>query len=612
MADELQDIGRFQRAKAIYTDARELGLAAREEFIERWCAGDRTLEKIVRDLLAAELLPMPFESLAEDIRAAQDPPTALRNASEGDAGSWIGRYRLLERLGEGGFGTVFVAEQTEPVKRRVALKLIKLGMDTRQVVARFEQERQALAIMDHPCIAKVLDGGATATGRPYFVMELVKGEPVTEYCDRRKMPIRGRLEISAQICEAIHHAHQKGIIHRDIKPSNVLITTVGDKPLPKVIDFGIAKATSAKLTEKTIFTEMRQLIGTPEYMSPEQAGDTLEDIDTRTDVYSIGVLMYELLTGAPPFDSDRLRSAAYGELQRIIREEDPPRPSTRVGSRKQVLATVAAARAVLPTRLPGAIRGELDWIVMRAMEKDRSRRYDSAGSMARDIRRFLDGEPVQAAPPSTVYWLRKNLRRHRGPVAAAVLVLLALLGGLAGTSLGFFRAKAERAEAISQRTRADANALEANTERARADQRTIEALRSLESAQRQAYLANIGAAISALDSGEAQSARRRLDECPEPLRGWEWRHARSRLDTSIRVFSKAQFPSMVTEDIDISPDGRRFVTPWRDAGTGRWGARIADCETGAEVAVIPGHSGVVASARFSPDGARVLTAGEDG
>jgi len=349
-------------------------------------------------------------------------------------------------------------------------------MDTRAVIARFEAERQALAMMEHPNIAKVLDAGATEAGRPYFVMELVKGDPIVEYCDKSNLSIEDRLELFAQVCTAVQHAHTKGIIHRDIKPSNVLVSTQDGRPHAKVIDFGIAKATASKLTEKTLFTEHRQLIGTPEYMSPEQAEGSL-DIDTRTDVYSLGVLLYELLTGTTPFSSRELRSAAYAEIQRIIREVEPPKPSTRLSSNVETIADVAARRHVEPKRLGAIVRGELDWIVMKALEKDRSRRYETANGLAMDVRRYLNREPILAAPPSATYRMKKFARRHRAGVLLVSAVTATVVLGLVGTSMGFARAVRERERAdLSARSalaaQAEAQARARDLERVASFQRT--------------------------------------------------------------------------------------------------------------------------------------------
>src|SRR5215208_7836289 len=323
--------------------------------------------------------------------AVEGSKTVVIPLSEGP-GTVIGRYKLLEKLGEGGFGAVYVAEQKEPVKRRVALKIIKLGMDTKQVIARFEAERQALAIMDHPNIAKVFDAGAADSGRPYFVMELVKGEPITEFCDRNQLPPRERLELFGQVCHAVQHAHQKGIIHRDIKPTNVLVGMHDTTPVVKVIDFGVAKALGQELTDKTLFAGFAQFLGTPLYMSPEQAGQSALDIDTRSDIYSLGVLLYELLTGTTPFDKERFKKAAQDEICRIIREEEPPKPSTRLSESKDSLPSISAQRHTEPAKLAKLVRGELDWIVMKALEKDRTRRYETATGLSRDIDRYLRDE----------------------------------------------------------------------------------------------------------------------------------------------------------------------------------------------------------------------------
>ncbi|MGH7140176.1 MAG: serine/threonine-protein kinase, partial [Pirellulales bacterium] len=346
-------------------------------------------------------------------------------------GTMIGPYKLLEQIGEGGFGVVFMAEQTQPVRRKVALKVLKPGMDTRQVVARFEAERQALAIMDHPNIAKVHDGGATPSGRPYFVMELVKGVPITEFCDHNQLTPRQRLELFIHVCQAVQHAHQKGIIHRDLKPSNILVVVHDTTPVVKVIDFGVAKALGQELTDKTLFTGFAQMVGTPLYMSPEQAGQSGLDVDTRSDIYSLGVLLYELLTGTTPFTKEQFRAAGYDEIRRIIREEEPPKPSTRISTLGQAASTVSTNRKSDPKHLGRLLRGEVDWIVMKALEKDRNRRYETANGLARDIERYLHDEPVQACPPSAWYRFRKFTRRKKIALAMAAYVFLAL-SGIAG------------------------------------------------------------------------------------------------------------------------------------------------------------------------------------
>jgi serine/threonine protein kinase/Tfp pilus assembly protein PilF len=450
----------FTRAKEIFGEALERSGMDRAAFLAGACAGDAALRSRVEALLWAAERDDAF------LRDATVGSSLGATAPIGEVpGQRIGPYRLLQQIGEGGFGAVFMAEQERPVRRRVALKIIKLGMDTKSVVARFEQERQALAVLDHPHIAKVLDAGATEAGRPYFVMELVKGEAITSYCDARSLTIRERLELFAQVCQAVQHAHTKGIIHRDIKPSNVLVSEVDGRASARVIDFGIAKATDHRLTEKTLFTDFQQVIGTPEYMSPEQAGGSL-DIDTRTDVYSLGVLLYELVTGSTPFDGRALRSAAYGELQRIIREVEPPKPSTRISESGAKLGEVAARRRMEPRRLGTLVRGELDWIVMKAMEKDRSRRYETPGSLARDVGRYLEGEAVSAAPPTASYRVRKFVGRNRAAVVTGVLVFTALVVGVVGTSLGLVEAKAARereAEAATRATRQAEIAEAANT-----------------------------------------------------------------------------------------------------------------------------------------------------
>jgi eukaryotic-like serine/threonine-protein kinase len=361
----------------------------------------------------------------------------------------IGPYRLLERVGEGGMGEVWLAEQRQPVRRQVALKVIKAGMDTREVIARFEAERQALALMNHPNIAGVYDAGATPEGRPYFAMEYVHGIPITDYCDKQRLSIPDRLALFVDVCAAVQHAHQKGIIHRDIKPSNVLVTTQDEKRTPKIIDFGVAKATSQRLTERTVFTELGQLIGTPEYMSPEQAEMTNLDIDTRTDVYSLGVLLYELLAGARPFDSKELRRAGLAEIQRTLREEEPLRPSSRISSLGAASTTSATNRRADLRGLTKAIEGDLDWITMKALEKDRLRRYATAHALALDVERHLHGEAVLAGPPSGIYRVKKLFNRHRGAFVSAGVVVLTLVVGIIGTTWALLQARRAGREAAA-------------------------------------------------------------------------------------------------------------------------------------------------------------------
>jgi serine/threonine protein kinase/formylglycine-generating enzyme required for sulfatase activity len=360
-----------------------------------------------------------------------------------------GRYMLVEKIGEGGMGEVWVAKQSEPVKRKVALKLIKAGMDSKGVVQRFEHERQALALMDHPHIAKVLDGGLTDEFRPFFVMELVNGLPLTRFCDEARLGIRERLELFVPICQAVQHAHQKAIVHRDLKPTNILVTLMDGRPIPKVIDFGVAKATGGKLTDQTLSTQFGAILGTLDYMSPEQAGFSAADVDTRADIYSLGVILYELLTGLRPFDGHRLRNVAYDELIRIMREEEPSKPSTRLSSDSS-LPSLAAIRQIEPARLKKLLKGELDWVVMKCLEKQRNRRYETANALARDIQRYLADETVEARPPSTGYRVKKLLWRNKGPVIAASLIFVALIGGIVGTTVGLFEAKRQREEAQKQ------------------------------------------------------------------------------------------------------------------------------------------------------------------
>jgi serine/threonine protein kinase/tetratricopeptide (TPR) repeat protein len=424
----------------------------RAAYVAEVCRGDDRLRRRVEALLRAHAEP-------DDVL---DPPsrgerTAAFHPVNTIPGTVIGPYKLVERIGEGGMGEVWLAQQQEPVKRVVALKLVKPGMDSRPVLARFEAERQALALMDHPNIAKVLDAGATPDGRPYFVMELVKGVRITHFCDERRLTPRQRLELFVSVCQAIQHAHQKGVIHRDIKPSNVLVALYDGKPVPKVIDFGVAKAAGQVLTDKTLVTGFGAIVGTLEYMSPEQAEVNQLDIDTRSDTYSLGVLLYELLTGSPPFTQKELAKAGLLEMLRVIREQEPTKPSTKLSTAEE-LPTLAANRGTEPARLTKLVRGELDWIVMKALEKDRGRRYESPSAFAADVQRYLQDEPVLACPPSTRYRLQKFLQRNKGPVLAATLIVLALVGGIIGTTLGMIRAEEARDAEVEHRLLAEAAA----------------------------------------------------------------------------------------------------------------------------------------------------------
>jgi len=444
-----------QRQEWIIRQARQRPAAERAVFLDGACAGDAALRDRLERLLAAH--EQPETLLATQTDAAR--PTIkldLADAPDEAVGQTLGRYRLLERIGEGGCGVVYVAEQTEPVRRRVALKVIKLGMDTKQVVARFEAERQALAIMDHPNIAKVLDAGTTDVGRPYFVMELVRGIRITDYCDQANLTTKERLDLFIKICQAIQHAHQKGIIHRDIKPSNILVTLHDGVPVPKVIDFGIAKATEGRLTDNTVYTQLHQFIGTPAYMSPEQAEMSGLDIDTRADIYSLGVLLYELLAGSTPFDPKELMASGLDAMRKTIREKEPPRPSTRLATLgADQLTTTAKRRSADKSKLLHQLKGDLDWIVMKCLEKDRKRRYETANGLAADINRHLNNEPVVARPPSQLYRLQKMAQRNKAATVGVASVALALVLGLGLATAAFVRERAARQRERTESVRAD-------------------------------------------------------------------------------------------------------------------------------------------------------------
>ena len=447
-----------QREEELFDEARQMAAAEeRRAFLAVACAGDEALRARVEKLLGAASEAEQFfaeSGAALGLPAAHPPGTAGAGASgvpgEEPVGTRIGRYKLLQKIGEGGWGVVYLAEQEEPVRRRVALKIIKLGMETKSVIARFEAERQALAMMDHPNIARVFDAGATDRGPPYFVMELVRGVRITKYCDEHNLSTPQRLDLFIQVCHAIQHAHQKGIIHGDIKPSNIMIAQQDGVPVPKVIDFGIAKATEVRLTDRMLFTSYVQLIGTPAYMSPEQADVNGLDIDTRSDIYSLGVLLYELLTGLTPFDGAELLESGLDEMRRILREQEPARPSIKLGGlAPAALAKTAGDRRTEPARLVSSLQGDLDWIVMKALEKDRGRRFETANGLALDIQRHRNNEPVSARPPSRLYRFQKLVRRNRVVFAAAAAVTAALVIGLGTSTWLFLREREARQRAVA-------------------------------------------------------------------------------------------------------------------------------------------------------------------
>ncbi len=587
-------------AKRIFMAALDLAnLAERATYVENACAGDADLRQRVEALLRAHDEPGAFLS-----EATLDPnATAMQSGPSRLVGLMIaGRYKLIEQIGDGGMGTVWMAEQREPVKRLVAVKLIKPGMDSSAVLARFEAERQALALMDHPNIAKVLDGGTMDDGRPYFVMELVKGLPLTEYCDTRRLSVNDRLNLFIQICAAVQHAHQKAVIHRDLKPSNVLVTEHDGRPVPKVIDFGLAKALNASnmLTERTLHTAYGTVVGTPLYMAPEQVGINAMDVDTRTDIYSLGVILYELLAGSTPLEKARFKEAAWEEVKRLIRDEEPPKPSTRL-SGSIGLPSLAACRQSEPAQLSRLVRGELDWIVMKALEKDRSRRYETANGFAMDVQRFLAGEPVQAVPPSVSYKFRKFVRKNRAPVAVACLVGISLLGGIAGTTWGLIRAVQGRREALQAREEA---AERAESERIASQQASL----SEERAQQTAYAARMALAGSDWQNGNVGRIRATLAETESyPDRGFEWYYWQRMCRLESLTY---QGHTNRVHAVAFSPDGRRIAS---GAGYGHIGdaIRVFDADTGRELLEMRGHKAHVSTIAYSPDGKRIASGSHD-
>ena len=538
----------------------------RAAYVRGACGEDQALRQQVESLIQAhdEVGGFMPTDPGETVITIPDRPLSEKE------GTCIGRYKLLQRIGEGGMGVIYMAEQTEPVTRKVALKIIKLGLDTKSVIARFEAERQALAMMDHPNIAKVFDAGSTETGRPYFVMELVKGVPINQYCDKNHLPTKERLQLFIAVCQAIHHAHQKGVIHRDIKPSNILVTLHDGRPVPKVIDFGIAKATHQKLTEKTLFTHFAQMIGTPAYMSPEQAEMSGLDVDTRTDVYSLGVLLYELLTGTTPFPEKELLSKGYGEMQRIIAEQEPERPSLRVSTFVGEQQTIVAKnRSTERLSLQRQIKGDLDWIVMKALDKDRTHRYDTPNNLAADIERHLSDEPVLAAQPTFLYQLGKLYRRHQVALATAAcfaLLLLVSAGVAAAQAIKnkslFTAAEEARLKEMTAKQRESELRRIAETERGKAE---VERDRS----QRFLYTANMNLAKRAWDEANVGRTVDLLDQHrPEPgrpdMRNFEWFYL-DRLCHADLLTLKGH--TNWVRSVAFSPDGKRLVSAGGGLGT---------------------------------------------
>jgi serine/threonine protein kinase/WD40 repeat protein len=572
----------------------------RAAFLDQICGPDPFLRRQVEVLLANHFAPDTFMG-----EAAVNADTILSTVSISEGpGSIIGRYKLLQKIGEGGMGVVYMAEQEEPVRRRIALKIIKLGMDTRQVVARFEAERQALALMDHPNIARVLDGGATDTGRPYFVMELVQGVPITEFCDKNKLSATERVKLFIPVCQAIQSAHQKGIIHRDIKPSNILVTLNGGVPVPKVIDFGVAKAINQKLTEKTLFTNYATMIGTPAYMSPEQAEMSSLDVDTRTDIYSLGVLLYELLTGTTPFPEERLRSVGYGEMQRIIAEEEPVRPSTRLSTMQaDQRSIVVRNRSANGLGFSDVFSSDLDWIVMKCLEKDRTRRYESANGLAVDIQRHLQNEPVVARPPSRLYRFQKMVRRNKLAFGAVTAVTAALVLGIVATSWQTVRAEHERRQAVANERKARF------AEQGEAKQRQVaeEQNRKL---RRDGYVGDMSQAFYAIKEGNVRLARTlitnylNLGPNEEDLRGWEWRYLWQRCQPSEHQML-ANIGQVVNCAV-FSPDGKLLAM----AGSEK-AVRVLEVASGRAVTNLGGFDGESDSraVTFSRDGQLLATKG---
>ena len=598
------------REEALFQAASQLTGSSRAAFLDQACASDVALRQRLEALLAAHDAPTGFPD-GEPVREPLAPTIALPEPVADEAvGQTLGSYKLREKLGEGGCGTVYVAEQTEPVRRKVALKVIKLGMDTREVIARFEAERQALAMMDHPNIAKVLDAGTTDVGRPYFVMELVRGIKITDYCDQNQLSTKERLGLFIKVCQAIQHAHQKGIIHRDIKPSNILVTLHDGVPVPKVIDFGIAKATEGRLVDATVYTLLHQFMGTPAYMSPEQAEMSGLDVDTRSDIYSLGVLLYQLLTGKTPFDGTELVSMGIDAMRKTIREEEPMRPSTRLAALQgEELTTTAKRRSADAPRLIHLLQGDLDWIVMKALEKDRTRRYETANGLAADIQRHLKNEPVVARPPSTAYKIQKAWQRNKLVFSAATAVALALVVGISFSTWQAIRATRAEREKAGLLTTANEAKLNEETQRRLAEVHATEAQASAAQARAAVTRLEIDRAEMLFEKGQSSEALAYLArvvrrEPANRVAGERIISALAHRNFSVPLF-RLEHKGAATMAA-FSPDGKRVLAVSRDDG-----ARLHDGRTGQLLLGSFPHDGRVFAACFSPDGTRVATVSED-
>jgi len=535
--------------------------------------------------------------LMKGVMGKEDADVTLESPRIEGPGTTIGRYKLLELIGEGGMGLVYLAEQQEPIRRRAALKIVKLGMDTKQVIARFEAEKQMLALLDHPNIARVYDAGTTEAGRPYFVMEYVKGQSITEYCDQHKTSIEDRLKLFRQACEGVQYAHQKGIIHRDIKPSNILVTVEGDRAVPKIIDFGIAKAVTQQLTEQTLFTQQGQLLGTPEYMSPEQTDLATQDIDTRSDIYSLGVVLYQLLAGVLPFGRESFEKVGFAEIQRVIQEVDPPNPSTALSKLGDEAQKIAERRRTQVVPLARRLHRELEWIPLKAMRKERVRRYRSASELADDIQNYLNGNPLLAGPETAIYRVKKFVRRHAGSVATVVLVAAAIVLGLVISTAMYFRAEQARKSEVIARSQAQ------NAEKVAQEQKNIAETKA-EDLRRSLYANSIQLADASYREGNIRRVRELLATCPNDLRGWEWNRLNYIHDESIRSLNTHHDFLKATI---LSSNGSRIITAGFNDNT----IKVWDLATGDELMTLRGHESRMQALAISADGKRIASCGDD-